>query len=182
MSESSEKDMLILDDQQCPVCGKERAVFTEYEVEDPYAGPVAIFTIKCLACGFKANDLEFLEPGQPAEYTLEIESKEDLDIRIIKSGGCEIKIPSFRISVDSTMNGEGFISNVEGVIRRFRDQVMLLKDDDDLDKAQRKKIKNLIKGIDEVLGGERKIVLKLRDPTGNSAIVSDKAEIKKIKG
>ena len=176
------RDILVVENQQCPVCGQEKATFSEYEIEDAYAGPIAIFSIKCGACGFKNSDLEFIEPGQPAEYSVDIESLEDLNIRVIKSGACEIKIPSFRISVDSTMGSEGFISNIEGVINRFKDQINFLKDDSDLEKEQRKKLKNILKGIDQVLRGEKKITVKLIDDTGNSAIVSDKVQIKKIKG
>lgn len=178
--EANNKDILVVENQECPVCMKPKAVFSEYETEDPFAGPIAIFTIKCLACGFKNSDLEFVNPGVPAEYKVDIESQEDLSIRIIKSGECEIKIPTFRISVDSTMNSEGFISNVEGVLTRFRQQIQFLKEGAE-DKAKRKKAKNILKGIDQVLRGEKKMTLKLIDKSGNSAIVSDKASIKKLK-
>ena len=127
MVQSSENsEIFIVENQQCPVCFQEKATFTEYEIQDPLAGLISIFSIKCLACGFKNSDLEFLEEGTPAEYSVDIESKEDLDIRVIKSGSCEIKIPTFRISVDSSMNSEGFITNIEGVIMRFRKQIALL--------------------------------------------------------
>lgn len=158
-----------------------KATFSEYEVEDAFAGVIAIFTIKCLACGYRNSDLEFENSGEPAEYKVDVESVDDLNIRVIKSGSCEVKIPNFRISVESTMNSEGFITNIEGLILRFKRQIMLLKDDSELDKAQRKRIKTILKGIDEVLAGEKKITVKLIDETGNSAIVSDKAEVKKIK-
>ncbi len=180
MSEES-NDIFVIDNQQCPVCSVNKATFTEYEIEDPLAGPIAIFSIKCSACGFKNSDLEFLEPGEPCEYTLEVESKEDLNIRIIKSGACEIKIPNFRISVDSTMNSEGFISNVEGLLDRFKKQIEFLKSDDDLEKEKRKKLKNILKGIEEVKSGEKKITIKLIDDSGNSAIISDKVKVKKLK-
>mgnify|MGYP003683895307 CR=1 FL=1 len=178
-SEQNNKDIFIVENQQCPVCAQEKATFSEYEIEDAYAGPIAIFTIRCSACNFKNSDLEFIEPGKPAEYTLDIESKEDLSIRVIKSGNCEIKIPSFRISVDSSMGSEGFITNVEGILRRFEQQLNILKEDD-LDKLQRKKLKNIFKGLEEVFAGEKKITIKMRDESGNSAIISDKVTIKKI--
>lgn len=181
MDENKSNDILVLENQECPVCTKKEAVFSEYETSDPFAGQIAIFTIKCNACGFKNSDLEFLEPKQPAEYKLEISCLEDLNIRVIKSGVCQIKIPNFRISVESTMNSEGFISNVEGVLNRFKKQIEFLKQDADLDKTKRKKIKNILKGLEQVFNGEKKITLKLIDETGNSAIISDKAEIKKIK-
>ncbi len=181
MDEKDSRDIFIVENQQCPVCAQNKATFSEYEIEDAYAGPIAIFTIKCLACGFKNSDLEFIEPGEPAEYTLDVESKEDLQIRVIKSGICEISIPSFRISVDSSMNSEGFISNVEGILHRFEKQISILKDDMELDKAQRKKVKNILKGLEEVYAGEKKITIKLKDESGNSTIISDKVKVKKIK-
>lgn len=182
MSEAQDsRDILVVENQPCPVCGLEKATFSEYEIEDPFAGPIAIFSIKCNACGFKNSDLEFIEPGQPAEYALDVESKEDLNIRVIKSGQCQIKIPSFRISVDSSMASEGFISNIEGVINRFKQQIEFMKSDSDLEKEQRKKLKNILKGIDQVLAGEKKITLKLIDESGNSAIISDKVKVKKLK-
>ena len=177
---SSDRDMLIVDKQQCPVCAKDCATFTEFEIEDAFAGPIAIFTIRCNDCGFRNSELEYLEPGQPAEYSVDIESKADLAIRVIKSGECEIKIPNFRISVDSTMNSEGFISNVEGVIRKFETQIFLLKEGEE-DKAKRKTLKNLLKGIEQVLRGEKKITLKMIDKSGNSAIISDKVTVKKLR-
>ena len=180
MTDSENRDMLIVENQQCPVCALEKATFTEYEIEDAFAGPIAIFAIKCLSCGFKNSDLEFLEPGDPAEYSIDVESKEDLQIRVIKSGECEIKIPNFRVSVDSSMSSEGFISNIEGVLNKFLQQVELLKDGED-DKGKRKTLKNLINGIYDVLDCKKKITLKMIDKSGNSAIISDKVKVKKLK-
>jgi zinc finger protein len=177
---SNTGDIFIVENQQCPICAQEKATFSEYEIEDAYAGPIAIFTIKCLACNFKNSDLEFIEPGKPAEYSLDIEGKEDLSIRVIKSGMCEIKIPSFRLTVDSSMGSEGFITNVEGLLRRFEQQINILKEDSELDKLQRKKLKNVLQGLEEVYAGEKKITIKMKDESGNSAIISDKVKIKKI--
>ncbi|MDA3855514.1 MAG: ZPR1 zinc finger domain-containing protein [Candidatus Woesearchaeota archaeon] len=181
MAQENDRDIMIIENQECPVCAQKKATFSEYEIEDPFAGTIAIFSIKCLACGFKNSDLEFENVSNPAEYTLEVESKEDLNIRVIKSGSCEVKIPNFRISVESTMSSEGFISNVEGVLNRFKEQIMLLKGDDDLEKAKKKRIKTILKGIEEVMNGERKITIKLKDETGNSAIISDKVQVKKLR-
>lgn len=175
------RDILIVENQQCPICAQNKATFSEYEIDDAFAGPIACFSIKCNACGFKNSDLEFLEPGPAAEYSIDIETKEDLNIRVIKSGECEIKIPSFRISVDSTMSSEGFISNIEGVLNRFKHQIEFLREDLDLEKEKRKKLKNILNGIEEVFNGEKKITVKLIDKSGNSAIISDKVQVKKLK-
>lgn len=181
VEKSKNRDILVVENQQCPICSANKAVFSEYEIEDPYSGPIAIFSIKCNACGFKNSDLEFIDPKPSAEYSIDIESVEDLNIRVIKSGDSEIKIPTFRISVDSTMASEGFISNIEGVITRFKKQIEFLKESSDLEKEKRKKLKNILKGIDDVLAGEKKMTLKLIDKSGSSAIISDKVKVKKIK-
>ncbi len=176
----SSSDIFQVENEQCPVCGKNTATFTEYEIEDPYAGVLFIFSLKCSSCAYKKADLEFENPGQPAEYTIKIETLEDLNIRVIKSGECEISIPKLGVSVDSTLNGEFFVSNIEGVLKRFKDQINLLKDGEE-DKDVRKRIKNLLKKFEKVLAGEESLTLKLRDLSGNSAIISDKVTIKKIK-
>ncbi len=179
-SSDAGKDILQVEGEQCPMCGKNTATFTEYESEDPYAGIIYIFSIACKSCGYKKADLEFENPGDPAEYSLKIESKEDLNIRVIKSGECEVSIPKLGVSVDSTMNGEYFVSNIEGVLSRFRKQLEFLKEGEE-DKTVRKRIKTLLKKFDKVLHGEDTITIKLKDKSGNSAIISDKATIKKVR-
>ncbi len=176
----NQRNIEIFENQPCPICGKNEATFTEYEIEDPYAEIIYILSLKCNACGYKKADLEMEKSSGPAEYTVKIESIEDLNIRVIKSGECEIKIPRLGLSIDSTLNGEYFVSNVEGVITRFRKQLEFLKEGEE-DKQVRKRIKNIIKKLDKVVAGEEEMSLTLKDKTGNSAIISDKVKIKKIK-
>ena len=175
------KDVLVVENQSCPVCSKKKATFSEYEVEDPFAGIIAIFAVKCNLCGFKNSDIEFANPKVPAQYSVDVESVSDLSIRVIKSGLCQIEIPQFKVSVDSTMEGCGFISNVEGVLNRFKKQVEFLMEDSAMDNSKMKKLNGILDGIEEVFNGKRKITLRLVDDSGNSAIVSDKVRIKKLK-
>lgn len=176
------EEQLVVQNQECPMCSQKKAVFGEYEIDDSYCGKIAVFSINCKACGFKKNDLEFLEPKAPAVYTLDISSKEDLNTRIIKSGECEIEIKKLKISVDSSYNSEGFVTNIEGVLNRFKDQIELLSDDMSIDKDKRKKANKILKEIEEVKNGTKKISIELFDPSGNSAIISDKVKIVKKRG
>ena len=179
MSEN-QRDIEIFENQPCPMCGKNKATFTEYEIEDPYAEVIYILSLKCNHCGYKKADLEMGKSAGPAEYTVKIEKPEDLNIRVIKSGECEIKIPRLGLSMDSTLNGEYFVSNIEGVLTRFKKQLQFLKEGED-DKKIRTKIKNIIKKIDKVIAGEDEMTITLSDKTGNSAIISDKVKVKKLK-
>jgi C4-type Zn-finger protein len=82
------------------------------------------------------------------------------------------------------LGGEGFVTNVEGLLEKFKKQVLLLKDDDELDSDQKTRIKTILKGIEDVVAGERQITIKLKDDTGNSAIISDvegKVKVKKLR-
>ena len=180
MQEKYGKDIFQVDGEQCPMCAKNTASFTEYEIEDPYAGTIFVFSLKCSSCGYKKADLEFENPGNPSEYSLKVESVEDLNIRVIKSGDCEVSIPKLGVSVDSTMNGEFFVSNIEGLLMRFKRQLEFLKEDEE-DRDVRKRIKNLIKKFEKVLNGEDSVTIKMKDLSGNSAIISDKAVVKKLK-
>jgi len=179
MSEN-QRNIEIFENQPCPMCGKNEATFTEYEIEDPYAEIIYILSLKCNACGYKKADLEMGTSSGPAEYTIIIENQNDLNIRVIKSGECEIKIPKLGLSIDSTLNGEYFVSNIEGVINRFKKQLEFLKNGEE-DKTVKKRIKNIIKKLNKVINGEEKMTLTLKDKTGNSAIISDKVKIKKLK-
>lgn len=179
MSEN-QRNIEIFENQPCPMCGQNKATFTEYEVEDPFAGTIFILSLNCAACGYKKADLEIENNSGPAEYSIEIKEKEDLNIRVIKSGECEIKIPRLGLAVDSTMNSEYFISNVEGVILRFKNQLEFLKSGE-ADKAVRKRIKAVLKKLENVLDLKETMILKLSDKSGNSSIISDKVKIKKLK-
>ena len=64
-----------------------------------------------------------------------------------------IKIPQLRMSVDPGANSNGYISNVEGLINRFKKIVEEQRDNAD-DKDIRKKAKNLLKKIRKVEYGE----------------------------
>ena len=85
MSED-QRNIEIFENQPCPMCGQDKATFTEYETEDPYAGTIYILSLNCPTCGYKKADLEIEENAGPAEYTLKVQTKEDLNIRVIKSG------------------------------------------------------------------------------------------------
>jgi zinc finger protein len=133
----------------------------------------------CLSCKYHKGDIEVLTQSEPAKYTLEIDSEEDMSIRVIRSAMATIKIPHVG-SIEGGENSNGFITNVEGVLNRIKQQIEFLKESSD-DKAEIKKAKNLLKKLQKVIWGQEKCKLILEDKTGNSAIVSEKAVKSKVK-
>jgi len=73
----------------------------------------------------------------------------------------------------------GFLSNIEGLLNRFK-KIIESERDNAEDQSIRKKAKNLLKKLWKVELGEEKLKIIIEDPSGNSAIVSDRAETKKL--
>lgn len=163
-----------LEGQVCPMCRKKSATLMERAIEIPYFGKVFIFGIMCSSCGYRASDVECESSKGPVKFTFEVEGKDDLNVRVVRSSSGIIKIPRVG-SLEPGVNAEGFVSNIEGVILRFKKQIEHLRDQAE-DKSERKKAKNLLKKLDAVLRGEEKLKIVVEDPSGNSAIISEKAK------
>ncbi|MBR9683099.1 ZPR1 zinc finger domain-containing protein [Candidatus Woesearchaeota archaeon] len=164
--------MAEIKNQPCPICGKKGLTLKEEEVEIPYFGKVFVFSMNCVECHYNKSDLEPIEKKEPCKFTLEIDSEDDLNVKIVKSGEATIKIPHV-ITIESGPTSNGYITNVEGLLERVKRIIEGAVDAED-DKA-RKKAKNLIKKINKVIFGKEKLKIIVEDPSGNSAIISDKA-------
>ena len=164
--------MAELKGQPCPICMKKGLTLREEEIEVPHFGRVFVFSMTCVECKYHKADLEPAEKKEPCKYTLEVDSEEDMNVKIVKSGEATIKIPHM-ITMEPGPASEGFITNVEGLLERVKNVIESAVDEDD--NSARKKAKNMIKKINKVIFGKEKIKIIVEDPSGNSAIISDKA-------
>lgn len=166
--------LAMLKHQHCPMCNQKSLTLSEADVEVPYFGTLLIFGMNCENCKYHKSDVEAAEQKEACKWSLEVSSKEDLNCRVVRSSEGLIKIP-YVGSIEPGPVSEGFITTVEGVLNRIKDQVESLKEsaEDDEDKT---KAKNLLKKLQKVFWGEEKITLTIEDPSGNSAIISDKAK------
>ncbi len=172
-------DIEILENETCPICSAQTLTLTEMERDIPFFGPIAVFSMDCSSCKYHKADVESLKEGEPAKYSVEVSSEDDLRIRIIKSSHATVKIPHVG-SIEAGEAANGYITNIEGVLNRLKRQIEHLKETAE-DASDKKKAKNLLKKLQKVLWGQEKIKLILEDPTGNSAIISEKAEKTKLK-
>ncbi len=164
--------------QQCMYCGKNESTLRQEEVDIPYFGRVFILSMDCSACGTRKSDLEPAEKKEPAKYTLEISSEDDLNIKIVKSGTATVKIPRV-ITMEAGPGSNGYITNVEGLLERVKKIISSAAESED-DQSAKKKAKNLIKKLNKVLVGREPLKIIIEDKSGNSAIISDKAQKSKI--
>ncbi|MGM5485083.1 MAG: ZPR1 zinc finger domain-containing protein [Nanobdellota archaeon] len=171
-------DAEILEGQKCPICGKDTLTLTQKEQEVPYFGKLLLFSMTCTSCKYHKADVEAVEKGEPSKYTLEVDSEEDLKARVIKSSEATVKIPRIS-SISPGASSNGYITNVEGILNRIKHQVETLKETEE-DPAKKKKAKNMLKKLQKVMWGSEKTKIIIEDPSGNSSIISDKAEKKKL--
>jgi zinc finger protein len=174
----SEFNIEVMEGEECPFCKRKTLTLRQAEREIPYFGSVLIFSMDCTGdgCGYHKADVEAAEEKSPVKLSFEVSSEEDLKVRVVKSSSATIKIPHIG-SIEPGEASNGYITNVEGIISRIKKQVEFLRDAAE-DDAEKKKAKNMLKKIGRVLWGREKIVIYLDDPTGNSAIISEKTRKK----
>lgn len=168
-----------LEGQQCPICGKNTLTLIEEETEAPYFGKLFLFSMNCSSCNYKKSDVEPEEQKEPCKWTLDVTEEDDMKIRIIKSSEATVKIPRIT-TITPGPASEGFVTNVEGLLERVKEATENARDAEE-DPADKKKAKNLIKKLTRIMWGKEGCKIIIEDPTGNSAIISDKAVKSKLK-
>lgn|SRR3989338_1311771 len=171
--------MEIIENERCPFCRKKALTLTEDEQDIPYFGKVFIFSMNCSSCNYKKADIEAAERKEPCKINFEITSAKDMEVRVVKSSEAAVKVPQLKMEVTPGPNSEGYISNIEGVLYRFK---KIIEDERDAseDDETRDNAKNLLKKILKAELGETHLKIIIEDPSGNSAIISEKAVIAKL--
>ena len=175
----ADKKIDVLEGQECPICGEKKLTLTESEDDIPYFGKVYLFSMQCSGCKFHKADLESAEEREPVKYTIEVSGEADMKIRIVKASTATVKIPHV-VTIESGEGSVGYISNIEGLLSRVKHQIESAMEAEE-DEALKKKAKNLLKKLRRVEWGDEKLKIIIEDKTGNSAIISEKAEKAKLK-
>ena len=163
-----------LEKQPCPMCKKNTLTLIEEEYEIPFFGKCFLFSMDCSDCKYHKADVESVEQKEPCKYELDISNEKDMHIRVVKSSQATVKIPHLA-TIEPGPGSNGYITNVEGIFNRIKVQTEHLRDEAE-DKADKKKAKNRVKKIINIMWGKENSKLIIEDPSGNSAIISDKAK------
>lgn len=163
-----------LEKQLCPMCKKKTLTLMEKDYEIPFFGKTCIYSMDCSNCKYHKADVEAVEQKEPCKYVLDIINEKDMHIRVVKSSQATVKIPHIA-TITPGPSSNGYITNVEGIFNRIKVQTEHLRDDAE-EKEDRKKSKNRVKKIINIMWGREKSKLIIEDPSGNSAIISDKAQ------
>jgi len=163
----------------CPMCREKKLMLMEKETEVPYFGKVLLFSMTCNNCKYHLADIEAMEKKEPVKYTFEVQDDKDMSVRIVKSSEATVKIP-YIASIEPGPAAQGYVTNVEGLINRVKYQIESVKETAE-DDEDRTKAKNLLKKIFKIKTGQEKVKIIIEDPSGNSAIISDRAIKEKLK-
>lgn len=166
--------------QECPICHAHELTLMEDEKDIPHFGKCYIMSMTCSKCKYHVADVEAEDNKGPIECSFVVKNEKDMNVRVVKSGGAEVSIPQLRMKVSPGPSSEGYVSNVEGVLQRFKGIIEAERETAE-DESVKKSAKNLLKKLWKVECGELEVKIVIKDPTGNSAIISDKAEVKKLK-
>lgn len=169
-----------LEKQMCPMCLKNTLTLIEDQTEVPYFGKVFLLTMTCSNCNYNVSDVEPEKKKESARYTIETDSEKDMKIRVVKSSTATVKIPSLKIKITPGPASIGYISNIEGLLDRVK-KILEDQKENEEDLKVKKTAKNLLKKLWKATLGDIKLKIIIEDKSGNSAIISDKAKVQKIK-
>lgn len=178
----SEMEPFLQTHTSCPLCQKD-IILNWRKTSIPYFGDVAFITAGC-NCGFHFADTMILSSKEPNLYEITIETREDLNTRIIRSTSGTIHIPELGILVEPGQRSEAYVTNAEGVLRRIREVVETATrwSKGDTEKFERglKLLNCLDRTIENPEKNKKKLTLVIKDPLGNSAIIGSKATMRRL--
>lgn len=172
-----DSDVSVVHNELCPFCSEKKLTLSEVEQDIPFFGKTFIFGMRCSGCGYKKSDVECAEKRPSCKIIFDITSKEDMGVRVVKSSQGNVKFGSLG-DIESGEGSDGYVTNIEGLLERFKKVVENLRDTEE-DEDIKKKAKNAVKKLLNVMWGHDTLKLSIDDPSGNSAIISEKAIVKK---
>jgi zinc finger protein len=172
--------MEVIEGETCPICMKKTLTLAEDKQNIPHFGDIYILSMSCNDCGFRKTDIDTEDQKEPVKLELEISDVKDLNIRVVKSSEATIKFPEFKVTLDPGDDAEGYVANVEKVFNDLLNIFETRKEGEE-SKAKKKKLRQYVDDILDIKEGKKKATLVIEDPSGISAIISDKVKKSKLK-
>lgn len=167
----------------CPLCRTDLVIKWQKDTI-PYFGDIMFTTAVCGGCTFRFSDTLILNGKDPVCYSLPVRSLSDLDARVIRSSSGTIIIEELGIMVEPGPISESYVSNIEGVLLRIRSVVESAVRWSEGEEEKVARGIELLRQINEIIDDPKtasmKMTLQIKDPLGNSAILSAGATSRKL--
>ena len=168
-------------DAPCPQCLVEDALMMlSMSSEIPYFGEHTQITVICESCGWKHTDFIPSDGEKPGYSSLIVDNPEKCSARVVRSSSGTIRIPQLDLEVSPGGSSSGFVSNVEGVIKRFEDAVgSILRGNSDDEKILQASLE-LLESLRKMKSGSSHFLIELLDPRGRSQIIHNDAIVRDL--
>ena len=173
-------------DIPCPICKLEGQLAMMTHVDEiPYFGEHTQVTVLCNACGWRQTDFIPAEGKKPGASTLIISKPEHMQARVIRSSSCTVRIAELDLEVNPGSASTGYVSNVEGVIDRFMDVIVMVTRQayvEDSEMSDIKKLQEMHTTLLELKEDSitNPVTLELLDPNGHSQIMHGDATLREL--
>ncbi len=161
-------------DVPCPVCDHRPLTMRSLDLDLPYFGGALQTTLLCGACGYRHADLLLTRHREPIRITLPVDRPDRRSARVARSSSGTIRIPELEAAMEPGPQAEGFVTNVEGVLRKFLD-VVQGQEAVAGRAADRRRLASVRSRIEGMLEGREPFTFVLEDPTGNSDVIHEDA-------
>ena len=170
----------------CPVCKEEGEVNMMTHIDEiPYFGEHTQVTIMCNACGWRQSDFIPAEGKKPGGCSLIINKPEHIRSRVVRSSSCTVRIKELDLEVKPGSSSTGYVSNVEGVIDRFMDVIVMVTRQAYVEDSDMSDIKTLERMHTTLLELKEDpipnpVTLEFLDPNGHSQILHEDAVMREL--
>jgi len=131
-----------------------------------------LIKFECNVCNFSNNDVIPLTTNNtPGIMTLKVSNENDLNSKIYRSPVGKLEIPELELFVVPGPNADFYYTNVEGILYRFENAVLIYRKNLEEDDAQIKEIDKILHDLHEAMKGEFKFTLIITDTGGGSYII-----------
>ena len=170
----------------CPVCKEEGEVNMMTHIDEiPYFGEHTQVTIMCNSCGWRQSDFIPAEGKKPGGCSLIINKPEHIRSRVVRSSSCTVRIKELDLEVKPGSSSTGYVSNVEGVIDRFMDVIVMVTRQAYVEDSDMSDIKTLERMHTTLLELKEDpiptpVTLEFLDPNGHSQILHEDAVMREL--
>ena len=158
-------------DAPCPQCGgTEDLTMLAMNDEIPYFGEHTQITVLCGSCGWKHTDFIPSDGEKPGFSSLLVNDSEKTMARVVRSSSCTIRIPELDLEVSPGGSSSGYVTNIEGVIKRFENAIeTIIRGDEDGEVTET--ALQILESLEMVKDGSAEVSVELLDPKGRSQII-----------
>ena len=160
----------------CPVCGT-IGVSMQVDVREiEYFGEHAQISLACSSCGWRRTEFLSPEPADPIGLRLIVNDSEHLVARIVRSASSSVILPEIGLEVHPGSDASGYVTNIEGILTRFVEQIRHVVDGAEL--AEREEAESMLTRLQACLRNPSStpLVLELLDPSGHAQLLHDDVE------